>query len=132
MSFLQNKHGDLGMKNLFKDIQHVQFEGKNSTNPLSYRFYNASQVILGKTMEEHLRIAICFWHTLYGNKGETVFERAWHYITDPMQLAETRIHAAFEFIEKLDLKYFTFYDKDIAPEGHTLRETQKKTSMDDR
>src|SRR5579862_9516816 len=104
------------MKNLFKDITQVQFEGKNSTNPLSYRFYNASQVILGKTMEEHLRIAICFWHTFYWNKGETIFERAWHYITDPMQLAETRIHASFELIEKLGLKYLTFYDKDIVPE----------------
>lgn len=117
------------MKNLFKDIQHVQFEGKNSTNPLSYRFYNASQVILGKTMEEHLRIAVCFWHTLskgHNNVlGETLFERAWHYITDPMQLAEARIHAAFEFIEKLGLQYFTFFDNDIAPEGKTLRETQK-------
>ncbi len=105
------------MKNLFKDIPHVQFEGKNGTNPLSYRFYNASQVILGKTMEEHLRIAVCFWHTL--------FERAWHYITDPMQLAETRIHAAFEFIEKLGLKYFTFFDDDITPEGKTWHETRQ-------
>lgn len=121
------------MKNLFKDIQHVQFEGKNSTNPLSYRFYNASQVILDKTMEEHLRIAVCFWHTLsWGHNnmlGETLFERAWHYITDPMQLAETRIHAAFEFIEKLGIKYFTFFDTDIAPEGKTLRETQKNLQL---
>lgn len=114
------------MKNLFKDLQHVQFEGKNSTNPLSYHYYNSSQVIRDKTIEAHLKIAISFWHSV---GMETLYEPTWHYIVEPMQLAETRMHAFFEFVEKLGLRYFTFLDSDLAPEGKTMRETQKNFQL---
>lgn len=116
------------MKKYFEDIANIRFEGTDSNNPLAFRYYNAQQKILGKTMEEHLRIAICFWHTFCWSGhdifGDHTFERPWLNETDDMLRAENRLHAAFEFIEKLGIKYFTFHDRDIAPLGKTLRETQ--------
>lgn len=117
------------MTNFFNDIPTIQFEGKNTKNPLAYRYYNPTQKVLGKTMEEHLRLAVCFWHTFCWSGhdifGENAFERSWLHLSDPMQIAEARVKAAFQFVEKLGLKYFTFHDRDVAPEGKNLRETQK-------
>lgn len=117
------------MKPYFQNIASVEFEGKNSTNPLAYRYYDAKKVILGKTMEEHLRLAVCFWHTFCWSGhdifGESTFDRPWLYSNNSMEMAEARVKAAFEFVEKLGLKYFTFHDRDIAPEGKNLAETMK-------
>lgn len=118
------------MKKFFEHIKTIQYEGKNSSNPLAYRHYNPSQIVLGKTMEEHLRLAVCFWHTFCWSGhdifGEHAYDRPWQSAeTQPMKLAELRAKAAFEFIEKLNLKYFTFHDRDIAPEGNNLHETQR-------
>lgn len=91
--------------------------------PIKYRYYNPNRIILGKTMEEHLRIAVCFWHTFcwQGSDmfGNPVFNRPWN-------SPESKILAGFEFIEKLGLKYFTFHDVDIAPQGVSL---QKMTDL---
>jgi xylose isomerase len=117
------------MKKFFEDIDPIKFAGKNA-DALAYRYYDPQKKILGKTMEEHLRLAICFWHTFswkgHDIFGDTVFDRPWHKNeTAPMELAETQVHAAFEFIEKLGLKFFTFHDRDVVPEGDTLQQTQK-------
>jgi xylose isomerase len=115
------------MKPYFQNISSIQFEGKNTTNPLAYRYYDKHKVILGKTMEEHLRLAVCFWHTFCWSGhdifGENTFDRPWLYSNNSMEMAEARVKAAFEFVEKLGLPYFTFHDRDIAPEGKNLRET---------
>lgn len=117
----------------FKEIPTIQYEGKNTNNHLAYRYYNPKQMVLGKTMADHLRFAVCFWHTFCWSGhdifGENAFDRSWLRHIDPMQLAEDRVTAAFEFIEKLGLPFFTFHDKDIAHEGRTIRETQKNLSL---
>lgn len=114
------------MTSFFQDMQVVPFEGKDSSNHLAYRYYNPQQQVLGKTMEEHLRLAVCYWHTFCWSGhdifGEQTFDRPWRH-DDAMHAAQIKMHAAFEFIEKLGLRYFTFHDRDIAPEGRTLRET---------
>src|SRR3990167_4597292 len=114
------------MLNYFEHIHPVRYEGPESKNPFAYRYYDAKRKILNKTMEEHLRLAICMWHTFCWTGqdifGEATFDRPWLIADDPMQRAVDRLHAAFEFIEKLNLKFFTFHDRDVAPEGSNLPE----------
>lgn len=113
----------------FPNIQSIPYEGTETNNPLAYRYYDAKRKILGKTMAEHLRLAVCFWHTFCWSGhdifGENTFDRPWLQAADPMQRAQMRVDAAFEFISKLGLPFFTFHDRDIAPEGKTLQESNK-------
>lgn len=117
----------------FDTINPIQFEGPNSTNPLSYRYYDANKKVLGKTMAEHLRIAVCAWHTFCWQGedafGGGTFDRSWLAHNDQLERAKQRVHASFEFIEKLGLPFFTFHDRDIAPEGNTLKESQKNLDV---
>ncbi|HLB56887.1 MAG TPA: xylose isomerase [Coxiellaceae bacterium] len=112
----------------FDKIQTIEFEGLQSKNPLSYRYYKADKKVLGKTMAEHLRIAICFWHTFcwQGNDifGEGTFNRNWLTAENPLKRAENKAEAAFEFFQKLLIPFFTFHDRDVAPEGNNLQETK--------
>ncbi|MBZ9686018.1 xylose isomerase [Clostridium estertheticum] len=114
------------MSEFFSDIQKIKYEGKDSKNPLAYKYYNADEVIDGKTMKEHLRFAVAYWHTFTagGNDpfGMPTMQRNWDNLTG-MELARARIHANFEFAEKLGIGYFCFHDRDIAPEGADLAET---------
>ncbi len=112
----------------FKDIPSISFEGPDSENPLAYRFYDKSRRVLGKTMEEHLRPAVCYWHTFAwsgsdGIFGLPTFERPWHAAGDQLARAGEKLNAAFEFFTKLGVPYFTFHDRDVAPEGATLKES---------
>ncbi|MBU5440714.1 xylose isomerase [Paenibacillus sp. MSJ-34] len=110
----------------FKNVQPIQFEGKDSTNPLAFKHYNPQEVVAGKTMEEHLRFAVAYWHTFTANGtdpfGAGTFVRDWDRYQG-MDLAKARVEANFEFVEKLGVPYFCFHDRDIAPEGDTLQET---------
>ncbi|MEW9701101.1 xylose isomerase [Paenibacillus sp. SI8] len=112
----------------FDNIQTIKYEGKSSTNPLSFKFYNPDQVILGKTMREHLRFAIAYWHSFSANGsdpfGAGTALRAWDKY-DGMDLAKARVEACFELLNILDVDYFAFHDRDIAPEGSTLQETNR-------
>ncbi len=111
----------------FNEIPKIQFEGAQSHNPLSYRYYDANKKIMGKTMQEHLRIAICFWHTFcwQGNDGFGVetFPRDWHSAENPLKRAENRTDAAFEMIEKCGVPFYTFHDRDVSPEAADLKTT---------
>jgi xylose isomerase len=120
------------MIDFFPTVQKVEYKGPASTDPLSYRYYNADEVILGKKMKDWLRFSVCFWHTFVGGGGQDPFGsktliRDWEDdITDPMQpmqLAKRRIDVAFEFITKLGVDYYTFHDFDVAPEGDSLPES---------
>ena len=114
-------------------IKPIKFYGKNADKPLAYRHYNSQQIILGKTMEEHLKPALSYWHGFnwsgQDSNGDIISPNAWQTITEPMPRAIERVSTAFEFIEKLGLKYFTFHDRDIAPEEDTLRQTQDNLSV---
>ena len=116
----------------FPEINKIQYEGKASTNPLAFKHYNPSEVLLGKTMKDHLRFAVAYWHTLtYGGSdpfGENTLMRPWDKFTG-MDLAKARMDAAFEFFTKLDVPYFCFHDRDIAPEGTSLQETNRNLDV---
>ena len=113
----------------YKDIQKVKYEGVGSDNPLAFRFYDPDRVIGGKTMREQLRFAMSYWHTMCA-EGVDMFgvgtaDKSYG-ATDPMEQARRKAYAAFELMEKLDIDYFCFHDRDIAPEGETLSESNKR------
>jgi xylose isomerase len=111
----------------FNKVNKIQFEGADSTNPLAFRYYDENQIVLGKTMKEHLRFAACYWHNFCwaGSDifGAGTFDRPWLKATsNPLAQAEYKAKVAFEFFEKLGVPYFCFHDADIAPEGNSLKE----------
>jgi xylose isomerase len=112
----------------FKDVSSIQYEGPQSNNPLAFKYYNPQEVVDGKTMEEHLRFSVAYWHTFTGDGtdpfGGSTMQRPWDHYTG-MDLARARVEAAFELFDKLNVPFFCFHDVDIAPEADTLRETQK-------
>lgn len=117
------------MNEFFPEVKLVQYEGKESKNPLAFRYYNPEQVVGDKTMAEHLRFSVAYWHTLLGS-GADMFGsgsaiRPWNKLSDPMDVAKARAYACFEFMEKMQIQYFCFHDTDLAPEGDSLRETFK-------
>ncbi len=117
------------MKEFFTDIPYVKYEGKASANPMAFRFYNPDEVILGKPMREHLKFAMSYWHTMCA-EGTDMFgvgttDKSYGE-TDPMEQAKAKAYAAFEFMNKLSIDYFCFHDRDIAPEGATLAESNAR------
>ena len=118
------------MKTYFPGIEKVQFEGKDSKNPMAFRHYNPSEKVMVKTMADHLRFAVCYWHTFKGLGGDpfggSTILRSYNDASDPMQVAEETMEAAFEFFTKLGVNFWCFHDRDIAPEADTLAETNKR------
>lgn len=114
------------MANYFDKIEKVTFEGVQSTNPFAFKHYDANQVILGKTMAEHLRLAVCYWHTFCWNGndmfGHGSLDRSWQKEADALAGAEQKAEIAFEFFRKLGVPYYCFHDVDVAPEGHCAKE----------
>lgn len=118
------------MVEYFPEVSKVEYEGPDSTNPLSFKHYNAQEKILGKTMAEHLRFAVCYWHS-WRNGGADPFGAPtrimpWLDAADEMQAAEQAMHAHFEFLSKLGVQYWCWHDRDIAPEADNLRETNRR------
>ncbi|MBO8165129.1 MAG: xylose isomerase [Brevibacillus sp.] len=111
---------------VFEKVNKIQYEGPKSTNPLAFKFYNPDELVGGKTMKEHLRFSVAYWHSFTGDGsdpfGAGIHIRPWNHLKG-MDLAKARVEAAFEFFEKLGVSYFCFHDVDIAPEGDTLAET---------
>ncbi len=118
------------MSEYFKNIPKIKYEGKNSDNPMAFKYYNPDEVVGDKTMKEHLKFSVAYWHTFTGGGvdpfGSATMQRPWDHITDPMDKAKARVDAAFEFFDKLGVEYFCFHDRDIAPEADTLAETNKR------
>ena len=114
---------------VFPNVSKIKYEGLDSKNPLAFRCYNPDEVIEGKTMREHLRFSVAYWHTFRANGADpfgapTMF-RPWEAATDSVENACSRARVAFEFIEKLDAPFFCFHDRDVAPEGSSLMESNK-------
>jgi len=111
----------------FPSIERIRHEGPDADNPFAYRWYDRDRVVLGKRMEDHLRFAVCYWHTFCWAGadmfGADAFERPWFGPGEPMSLAKRKTEVAFEFFEKLGAPFFTFHDRDVAPEGVTLAES---------
>ncbi|OQA01073.1 MAG: Xylose isomerase [Planctomycetes bacterium ADurb.Bin401] len=117
------------MNEFFPEVKQVRYEGPKSKNPLSFKYYNAPEKILGKTMEQHLRFAVCYWHTFKGlgsdQFGSSTISRSYDQGGSAMEIAENTMYAAFEFFTKIGVKFWCFHDRDIAPEGESLSESNK-------
>ena len=111
----------------FPNISKIPFEGPKSKNPLAFRNYNPEELVDGKTMKDHLRFSVTYWHTFRG-MGADMFGsgtaiRPWDDGSSSVANAQNRARVAFEFMEKLGAPYYAFHDRDVAPEASTLRET---------
>ena len=120
----------MGDKEYFKGIPKIAFEGKTSDNPLAFKYYNPDQVVAGKTMREHFKFAIAYWHSFCG-QGSDPFGAGtqnfpWDQSNDPVQAAKDKADAAFEFISKMGFDYFCFHDYDLIQEGSSLVESEKR------
>jgi len=113
----------------FPTVEKVRYEGPESKNPLAFRWYNEEEVVEGKTMKEHLRFSVVYWHTFRGTGadpfGPGTMLRPWDDGSASVANAMRRVHAAFEFISKLGAPFYAFHDRDVAPEGSTLAETNR-------
>ncbi|MBA4306555.1 MAG: xylose isomerase [Sphingopyxis sp.] len=110
----------------FADIEPIKFEGTDSTNPLAYRYYDKNRVVMGKTMAEHLRMAVCYWHTFcwdgFDVFGAGTFNRPWHGGPIDQARADHKLDEAFEFFTRLGLPYFCFHDVDVMAHAETIDE----------
>ena len=117
------------MSEYFNKISKINYEDSKSFNPLSFKYYDENQMVLGKTMKEHLRFATCYWHTFtwpgLDPFGGPTFDRPWMKSGNAMEMAELKLEEAFDFFSKITTPYFCFHDRDISPEGKTYAETQK-------
>jgi xylose isomerase len=111
------------------DVPKIKYEGPKSTNPLAFRHYNPDEVIEGKTMKDHLRFAVAWWHTFCGTGsdpfGPGCAVRPWDDGSNSLEMALKKVDVAFEFMEKLGVPFYCFHDRDVAPEGKDLRESNK-------
>lgn len=113
----------------FPEIKRIAYEGPASKNPLAFKHYNADEVIDGKTMRDHLRFSIVYWHTMCGQGadmfGDTTAIRPWEKGLSGIDLAKARVPVFFEIAEKLGMPFYAFHDRDVAPHGKTLRQSNE-------
>tara|TARA_B100000686_G_C16794292_1_gene981121 strand:- start:1620 stop:2930 length:1311 start_codon:yes stop_codon:yes gene_type:complete len=118
------------MKEFFKGIPKIRYEGPNSKNPLAFKHYDSKQKVGNKTMAEHLRFSVVFWHTFKGTGadpfGSSAYDRPWDEAPNMMQRAEDTMRAAFEMFTKLGVRFYAWHDRDIAPEADNLKETNER------
>jgi xylose isomerase len=114
---------------IFSEFDTVRYEGPESRSPLAFRWYQADRVVLGRTLRDHLRFAVAYWHSLAWTGadpfGSATIDRPWMRGGDPMQAARVKADAAFDLFRVLDVPFFTFHDRDIAPEGTDLKSSLK-------
>ncbi|MFZ9301143.1 MAG: xylose isomerase, partial [Chitinophagaceae bacterium] len=120
----------LGNQEYFKGIGQVKFEGRDSDNPLAFKWYDPNRPIAGSTMKEFFKFAVCYWHT-FCNTGADPFgpgtkQFEWDRASDPVQRALDKMDAAFEFYTKLGVEYYCFHDVDLVEEGNSLSEYESR------
>src|SRR5208282_2216588 len=117
------------LKEFFPGVSRIRYEGPHSKNPLAFKHYNADELVAGKSMKDHLRFSVTYWHTIRGQLSDMfgwgTAVRPWEDGTNSLRMAETRVRVAFEFLEKLGAPFYAFHDRDVAPEGRSLRETNR-------
>jgi xylose isomerase len=116
-------------KQAFPTVSKITFEGPTSKNPLAFKHYNADEIVDGKSMKDHLRFAVAYWHTMRGDGkdpfGDPTMIRPWDDGSKSVENAQNRARVAFEFVEKLGAPFYCFHDRDVAPEGKSLKESNK-------
>jgi len=122
-----------GDTEFFPGIGQIQHDGPESGNPLAFKTYDRERVVAGKTMEEHLRFAVCYWHNFCANGGDPfgpgTREQAWAVKSDPHERSKDRMDAAFEFCTKLNVPFWCFHDFDMAWEGGRVAESEKNIQV---
>lgn len=122
----------IGEREYFKGIDKIPFEGKDSDNPLAFKYYDEHKVVAGKTMREHFKFAIAYWHTFCGTGadpfGPGTQNFPWDSSSDAVQAAKDKADAAFEFITKMGFGYYCFHDYDLIREGATFGESESRLS----
>ncbi len=117
----------LGEKEYFPNIKQIEYEGRDSDNPLAFKFYDSEKIVSGKPMREHLKFAVAYWHTFCGTGsdpfGPGTKHFPWNVSSNQMEAAYSRLDAAFEFFSKLGVDYYCFHDRDLAPEGNDANES---------
>ena len=117
----------LGEKEYFPNIKQIEYEGRDSDNPLAFKFYDSEKIVSGKPMREHLKFAVAYWHTFCGTGsdpfGPGTKHFPWNVSSNQMEAAYARLDAAFEFFSKLGVDYYCFHDRDLAPEGNDAKES---------
>lgn len=120
----------LGEQAYFPSVGKITYEGRNSQNPLAFKHYDESKIISGKSMKEHLRFAVCYWHSFCGDGGDPFGPGTrlypWQDANDPMLGARKKMDAAFEFFTKLGVPYYCFHDRDMSPEGESPQDSEHK------
>ncbi|UZO80034.1 xylose isomerase [Aquimarina sp. ERC-38] len=120
-----NKHNQF-----FKEIPIITYEGKESDNPLAFKYYNPDQVVAGKTMREHFKFSVAYWHSFCGTGadpfGPGTLQFPWDEPTDAMQAAKQKADAAFEFLDKIGFDYYCFHDYDLVREAPTFKESESR------
>ncbi len=120
----------IGNKEFFPGIGKIKFEGKDSKNPMAFRFYDENKVVGGKTMKEYLRFAMAYWHTLCGTGGDPfgggTKDFAWLAGGDAISVAKNKMDAAFEFMTKIGIPHYCFHDFDLVEEGSSVAESEKR------
>jgi xylose isomerase len=117
----------------FPKIKAIRYEGSDSRNPLAFKHYNPDEKVEGRTMKEHLRFSVVYWHTMRGMGadmfGVGTMQRPWEDGTNSLQMALKRVPVMFEFCEKLGAPFYAFHDRDVAPEGRNLRESHRNLDV---
>ena len=113
----------------FSAIEPIRYGGPDATSPLAFRYYDKDRIVRGKRMEDHLRMAVCFWHTFASDGkdmfGSGTFQRPWQSAGDALEGAKLQAAAAFDFFSRLGAPFYCFHDRDVSPEGRSLAETNK-------
>ncbi len=122
------------MTDFFADVPPVRYQGPESDDPLSFRYYDKDRIVLGKRMEEQLRFAVCYWHSFVWNGFDPfgydgTFRRPWFEAGDPLAQARLKAEVAFDFFSRLGVPYFSFHDRDVAPEGSTPAESKRNLEV---
>jgi len=131
MSSTSSKENVLaGKREYFKGIGRIKFEGRESDNPLSFKWYDESRRVAGKSMKEYFKFAVAYWHSFCGTGGDPfglpTKAFPWLEAADPLQQARDKMDAAFEFITKMGIPYYCFHDFDLVAEGATLEESRQR------
>jgi xylose isomerase len=116
----------------FKGIGKIPYEGRESDNPLAFKFYDPTKKVAGKTLKEHLRFAVAYWHSFCGGGGDPFGSATkaypWIIPSDPMATARAKMDASFEFMSKLGIEFYCFHDYDLVDEADTLKESSRRLS----
>jgi len=119
----------IGAREYFPFVKEVKYEGKGSNNPMAFKYYDANKIVAGKTMKDHFRFAVAYWHTFGGTGGDPFGPGTkafpWSTASDAIQAAKDKADACFEFATKIGIPFYCFHDFDLAPEGKTLAESEK-------